>query len=194
MNTASIHTTPVSAQDASVSVIVKAFADDPAARWMYPDAADYFGNFPHFVRVFGGKAFESGTAEHLDEFFGAALWLPPGVQPDEKALGDFLQATSSKDDQAALFSVFEQMGTFHPTMPHWYLPLIGVDPERQGKGLGSMLLERALRRCDHNGQPAYLEATNSRNVALYERHGFEIIGTIQAGSSPEIVPMLRPPQ
>jgi hypothetical protein len=27
---------------------------------------------------------------------------------------------------------------------------------------------------------------------LYQRHGFEIVGTIQAGASPTVVPMLRP--
>jgi hypothetical protein len=31
-------------------------------------------------------------------------------------------------------------------------------------------------------------------VPLYERHGFEVVGSIQAGSSPTIVPMLRRPR
>jgi hypothetical protein len=39
--------------------------------------------------------------------------------------------------------------------------------------------------------PAYLESSNPANVPLYERHGFRALGTIQAGSSPTIFPMLR---
>ena len=47
--------------------------------------------------------------------------------------------------------------------------------------------------CDRDGVLAYLESSNLRNVPLYERHGFEVLGAIQAGGSPSIVPMLRPP-
>jgi hypothetical protein len=36
--------------------------------------------------------------------------------------------------------------------------------------------------------------TNPRNISLYRRHGFDVLGTIQAGSSPPLVPMLRQPR
>ena len=84
-----------------------------------------------------------------------------------------------------------QMGEFHPTEPHWYLPLIGVDVTRHGCGYGSALLRHALERCDRDRLPAYLEATSPRSKALYERHGFEELGVIQAGGSPPMWPMLR---
>lgn len=194
MNTELIPIPSAARQETSVAVLVKAFQNDPAARWMYPDTSDYLRNFPDFVRTFAGKAFKHGTADRLSDCRGAALWLPPGVQPDEEPLIAFIQSTVAESNQAAMFSVFEQMAAFHPAAPHWYLPLIGVDPDRQGQGLGSVLLERALRRCDRNFLPAYLEATSPRNLALYERHGFEVVGKIQAGSSPEIIPMFRAPR
>jgi GNAT superfamily N-acetyltransferase len=78
--------------------------------------------------------------------------------------------------------------------PCWYLPLIGVDPTSQGRGYGSAPLRFALEQVDRTGAPAYLESSNPRNVPLYERHGFEVLGSIQAGSSPTIVPMLRRPR
>jgi ribosomal protein S18 acetylase RimI-like enzyme len=93
-----------------------------------------------------------------------------------------------------MFAFFEQMGRFHPAQPHWYLPLIGVDPAVQRAGYGSKLLRKRLARCDADQAPAYLEATNPRNCTLYERLGFERLGTIQAGSSPPIFPMLRKPR
>jgi hypothetical protein len=46
--------------------------------------------------------------------------------------------------RATVFAVFEQMGRYHPHEPHWYLPLIGVDPAHQPKGYGSALLRQAL--------------------------------------------------
>ncbi len=86
------------------------------------------------------------------------------------------------------------MGKYHPSERHWYLPLIGVDPARQGNGYGSALMEHAVRRCDRDREPAYLESTNPRNIPLYERHGFERLGTVQVGSSPPVYPMLRKPR
>jgi ribosomal protein S18 acetylase RimI-like enzyme len=69
-----------------------------------------------------------------------------------------------------------------------------VDPTRQGKGYGSALLEHALALCDRDGKLAYLESSNPANIPLYERHGFEVAGTIQAGSSPPFWPMVRKPR
>jgi len=51
----------------------------------------------------------------------------------------------------------------------------------------------ALATCDSDGLPAYLEATNPRNRDLYERHGFDVLDVIQAGSSPPMWAMLREP-
>jgi ribosomal protein S18 acetylase RimI-like enzyme len=93
--------------------------------------------------------------------------------------------------QAGLERLFAQMERHHPAEACWYLPLIGVDPSCQGRGHGSALLRYALEQCDRDGVPAYLESSNPRNIPLYQRQGFEIIGTIQADRSPTVVPMLR---
>jgi ribosomal protein S18 acetylase RimI-like enzyme len=86
------------------------------------------------------------------------------------------------------------MGAFHPSEPHWYLPMIGVNPSEQGRGVGSALLRKGLARCDADGLPAYLEATSLRNISFYEQFGFEAVGRIQAKTSPPIIPMFRQPQ
>jgi ribosomal protein S18 acetylase RimI-like enzyme len=175
----------------AVATIVLAFSADPAARWSYPDPAQYLEHFPAVVRAFGGRAFARGTGYHVDGFAGAALWLPPGVGLDEEAMAAIMERSIPAERQPEISGVFEQMGSYHPHEPHWYLPLIGVDPTRQGKGLGSALLQHTLARCDREHAPAYLESSNPANIPLYRRHGFEVIGTVQAGSSPPIVPMLR---
>lgn len=183
-------TSPSEAEQA-VAVIGLAFTTDPAARWTFPDAQTYLTHFPAVVRAFGGHAFAHGTAYHVDGFAGAALWLPPGVEPDEEALVSTIQQAAPPERLADVFGVFERMGASHPAEPHWYLPLIGVDPMAQGKGHGSALMQHALRRCDRDGVPAYLESSNPANIPLYERHGFKVTDTIQVGSSPPIFPMLR---
>jgi len=177
--------------EGAVAAIVLAFSIDPAARWSYPDPALYLTHFPAVVRAFGGRAFARGTAWHVDGFAGAALWLPPGVGADEEALLAAMQRSVPAERRAEVSAVFEQMGGYHPAEPHWYLPLIGIDPAHQRKGHGSALLRHALARCDRDHAPAYLESSNPANIPLYRRHGFEVLGTIQAGSSPRITPMLR---
>jgi len=177
--------------DQAVAIMSLAFVSDPAARWTYPDPSTYISYFPRFVRAFGGKAFAHGTAHQVSEFRGAALWLPPGIHPDQEALAAIMQESLAADRLQELSGVFERMGDYHPAEPHWYLPLIGVDPAHQGRGYGSALLRHALLQCDKDHVAAYLESSNPANVPLYERHRFVALGTIQVGSSPPFIPMLR---
>ena len=71
---------------------------------------------------------------------------------------------------------------------------MGVEPSHQRQGVGSALLKHGLIACDRDQKLAYLEASSEQNLALYERHGFEVVGTIQAGSSPPIFSMVREPR
>jgi ribosomal protein S18 acetylase RimI-like enzyme len=86
------------------------------------------------------------------------------------------------------------MDEWHPVEPHWYLFAIGVDQNSQGEGLGSILLEYALSKCDADGKLAYLESSNPRNVPFYQRHGFEVTRVIQIGTSPTFTLMTRDPR
>jgi len=143
--------------------------------------------------MLGGKAFTHESAYYADDYAGAALWLPPGVKPDDDAISALMQRTSAAplEDVSTLF---EQMERYHPQEPHWFLPFIGVDPSHQGEGYGAALMKHALIPCDRDGVPAYLESRNPKNVPLYERHGFDLLGTIQVGTSPPIFPMHRRPR
>lgn len=179
---------------AVVRVITLAFAADPVVRWTLPDPDVYRSVMPEVAMRFGGNGFAHGSAHIVEGRAGAAMWLPPGVEPDGEGMLELMQKHVPPHILPDALEVFEQMGRHHPPEPHWYLPLIGVDPARQNCGIGSALLRHALAVCDRDGVPAYLESSNPRNIPLYQRHGFEIIGTIQVGSSPPIVPMLRRPR
>jgi GNAT superfamily N-acetyltransferase len=178
-------------QASAISTIVLGFAADPMARWAWPDSSVYLRIMPQFVMAFGGRAFEHGTAYITEGARAAALWLPPGVEPDEVAMGAVMAQAPRPEIAEDIGQVMQQMAEYHPTGPHWYLPLIAADPIWIGQGLGALLMQHALRRCDEEGVPAYLESSNPRNISLYERHGFEIVGKIQHGSSPTMMPMLR---
>jgi ribosomal protein S18 acetylase RimI-like enzyme len=178
----------------AIDTIALAFVADPMTRWVWPQSHQYLSVMPTFVRAFGGAAFVRGGAFCSGDYAGAALWLAPGVHPDEERLGELMETTASPDAKEAGPAIFEQMAAYHPKEPHWYLPLIGVDPAHQGRGQGDALMRYALERFDREKMAAYLESTNPRNIALYRRHGFEELGCIKVGSSPTLVPMLRRPR
>lgn len=186
-----IVTAGVGERDAVVDTLTLAFSSDPVSRHLWPDARTYLASFPRFARAFGGEAFVLGTAWRGQGHEGAALWLPPGAEPDQKALAALVETTVAPEARGGVYGTLEQMAVHHPTLAHWYLPMIGVDPARQGRGVGSALLKEALRIIDEARLPAFLESSNPRNVPLYERHGFEVLSEIQVGDFPTLWPMLR---
>lgn len=191
--TKTVETASPGDEAAAIATLTLAFAADPMTRWSWPNPGTYLDAFPKFARAFGGAAFLKGGAHVVEGCAGVALWLQPGVEPDGPALGALMQNTIKGSALMDGAGIVQQMMAFHPQEPHWYLPLIGIDPQHQGKGLGGALLDHALALADRDGVPAYLESSNPRNIDLYERHGFERLGRIQNGSSPTLVPMLRKP-
>jgi ribosomal protein S18 acetylase RimI-like enzyme len=185
---------PTHERERAIATIVAAFMTDPIVRWIYPDAAQYQTAFPRIIEAFGGKAFDAGTAYSFEQPVAVALWLGPGIQPDSEAMGQIIGDTVEPRILDDLGEFAAQQAAMHPHEPHWYLPLIGVDPAHQGNGLGSALMSHALAISDKAGLPAYLEATSDRSRRLYERHGFEVVGEVQYGSSPPMWPMRHQPR
>jgi GNAT superfamily N-acetyltransferase len=77
--------------------------------------------------------------------------------------------------------------------PHWYLAMLGMEPEAQGRGLGTALLQPILERCDKQGATAYLESSKQSNIPFYQQRGFEVTGEISVPDGPTVWPMLRRP-
>jgi ribosomal protein S18 acetylase RimI-like enzyme len=177
-----------------IATIVAAFITDPPARFAWPSPRDYLHTMPLATREFAGSCFEHGTAYVSADFRGAALWLPPGVEPDGETLETMFRDTAKREHLDDLLATFEKMEQSHPREPHWYLPQIGVDPNAQGQGIGAALMRHALTRCDQDQAMAYLEASKPQNIPFYQRYGFETIGEIQIGAAPVVTPMLRKPR
>jgi GNAT superfamily N-acetyltransferase len=177
----------------AIASLTLAFASDPVMRWAWRDAHRYATYWPRLADAFGGRAFDDGTAYRLEDCLAVALWMRPGMGPDEEAVMDVMRESLDEEILEDINGVFGQMDEMHPTADVWYLPLMGVDLPAQGRGLGSALLRHVLTSCDSDGVPAYLEATNPRNRDLYARHGFNVVEVIQAGSSPPMWAMLREP-
>ncbi len=177
-------------RDMALDTLVLGFANDPLTRWICPAAHSYM-EIRKAYNAFAGRAIDHGSAFASEGFGGVTMWLPPGVEPDSDTLASEFQRLCNEEILEEVFAVFEAMAAYHPEEPCWYLPMIGVDPAYQGQGIGAALMKHALKIIDEQGATAYLESSNPRNISLYQRHGFEIMGQIQVGRSPVIAPMLR---
>ncbi|TNF31223.1 MAG: GNAT family N-acetyltransferase, partial [Deltaproteobacteria bacterium] len=86
-----------------------------------------------------------------------------------------------------------RLAEHHPRAPHWHLFQLGVDPARQGHGLGRAIMEHAVALADADRVPAYLETSNPVNLPFYRRFGFEVLETLSGGGDmPPVWTMLRP--
>jgi len=60
----------------------------------------------------------------------------------------------------------------------WYLDLLAVLREEQGRGIGSASLAASLKKhIDNKGLKSMLVTAKEANVRLYIRHGFEVVDT-----------------
>ena len=181
-------------QARAIDALTLAFVADPIMRWAFPEAQEYLEHFPKLVRAFGGRAFTHDTAVVLENFAGAALWIPPGFKSDGDAVEAVFREHASEAAQRDVFDVLEQMDLHHPKDPHWYLAFIGVDHGLQSRGFGSTLIQHTLARADADGLPAYLESCNPANIPFYQRNGFEIVKEMRSGDSPPVIAMFRHPR
>ncbi len=78
---------------------------------------------------------------------------------------------------------------------HWYLFILGVDPPRQGQGVGGALIQPILARADEAGRRCYLETMKTRNVPFYQKHGFDVVVEADiSGGGPHYWTMRRDPR
>ena len=177
-----------------IATLTAAFLRDPFMRWMLPDPQQYLVEaFPPMMRALGRTVCEHDTAFATADFSGVAVWMPPGASADEDGSAELLDRWVEPDKQGELAEASAKTAACKPDDDvTWHLPLIGVDPFRQGRGIGAALLQHRLREFDVAGLPAYLETANPMNLSLFERHGFRSVGCVEVGSVPPIYPMLRP--
>ena len=190
-----------SADDASplADALARAFHDDPGWCHLLPNADDRTRRLTLFFDVeLREVLLPNGVVWTTDEVAGAAVWLPPG--------GWRVPVSATMRETPPMVRVFGRrlllalrarlrMESAHPRTPsHWYLAVMGVAPEWQGKGLGSALMHPKLRELDARGEPAYLESSTPRSRALYQRHGFEVVGELNLPSDgPPLWRMWREP-
>lgn len=182
----------------------RAFFDDPAFIFTFPEDAARRERLPWLMGIGVGYGRRFGhVLTTAGRMLGHAVWLPPGeTSLSEERMGamGFDQAPARMgEDALKRFGEFMALMSMHheeivPT-PHWYLMILGVEPERQGQGIGSALIAPTLARADAAGLPCYLETAKERNLVFYRRHGFEVRHEENIpGGGPKVWMMVRQPR
>ncbi|MCE7001244.1 GNAT family N-acetyltransferase [Kibdelosporangium philippinense] len=156
------------------ALLAASFHKDPVSIWLFPDEDRRAAAQPPFFKTFAMLALESGGSISLrEDGLAATVWFPSSDdEEDVLSYFDFLT-----DEELKRFGhLAELMAENHPDQgEHQHLQFIAVHPDRQRLGVGGALLAHDLANLD--GVPAYLEASSEFSPPLYQRFGFEHIGT-----------------
>jgi len=179
--------------EAAAEALALAFADDPAWAHLLPERRTRAERLLAFFTA----EIAYMTPEHrqvwvTEDGSGAAVWARPGSWrvPLSLTLRQALPMAGVFGRRLPLAAwTLLRIERHHPSSPrHWYLHYLGVEPRRQGRGLGTCLLAPVLELCERDGIPAHLESSTERSKALYERNGFVLTGTFKM---PARGPLLR---
>lgn len=164
----------------------RAFAHDPVTSWVTPDAVRRTRLLRRLntaiARYEGIPRGATYVARDAGAIVGAAIWQPPGAHAVSWNSIPFALTAgwALGRDMGRMIAMGRAVSAARSGAPSWYLQLLGVEPERQGSGVGSGLVREHLRVVDQQGRSAYLETT-VENLAFYARFGFGVVGEIRVG-------------
>lgn len=185
----------------AAAVLARAFEHDPMFRYIFPSSATRNRSLQRFFRPGLRYGVAYGVVHTTSSLAGTALWLTPehpdltlrGMLRSGMLLLPLTLGVAAFRRFVAFVSYGEAIHKRSIHEPHWYLLNLGVDPDYQGRGIGSALLQPVLARADARQQPCYLETNTEPNLRFYRRHGFEVAhhGRVPNGG-PEFWSMIRP--
>lgn len=188
--------------DRAAITLERAFSPDPMFTWVFPDAATRPAALQRLMRVPLETGLRYGRVTTSHDAKAACVWIPPGPGitiprmirsgglgvPFRTGFGPFGKFMTANE-------VMDKIHKARVPEPHWYLVVVGVDPELQGQGVGSAIVREGLALADRESKPCYLETSERRNLAFYERVGFVVLEEATLGKGgPKAWAMRREPQ
>lgn len=179
--------------DSASETLTRAFRDNALFQYAYPDKSFRMRILPHYFRMLLYYAVRWGevyaTSTTLE---GVAAWIKSDYSPTIgrtisavpiSVINAFLRAGMSSFKKAVSGNVRlrrpgNEISTIHKRhapFEHWFLMVVGVAPQFQGKGHAGKLLIPMLERIYGDGLPCYTDTQEERNVSLYERLGFRVV-------------------
>ena len=161
----------------------RAFRDNPAylAIFAHRSDAERAGAVARVKHGFTASAVRFHETDALwvgDRLAAAALILPPGHWPlgPRAWLGRAMGCLTTGPRAIWNFlRVDHRVHAWHLREPHFYLFVLGVEPDLQGRGFGKTLLARLNARAEQARVPCFLETDRQSSVRLYESVGYRVV-------------------
>lgn len=184
---------------ALAAMLARAFHDDPVASWAWRHERLRPRALERFQAIRLRQLLSGQEIWTTDDHKSAALWALPGrwhMSLREVAMLAPCFYRPALFARMPLVAVgWEKLERAHPPRPpHFYLAVLGTDPDAQGQGLGSAVLRPVLEQCDNDQVAAYLESSKERNIDFYARHGFRVLEEIRLLRGPRMWKMWRDPR
>lgn len=196
----------------ATALLTRAFDEDPYFRFVAPDPEKRAFLTSEVMQSNVEIAIASGCAFGLLDdgaVIGVCLWFSPGDYPPHattelaargRAVGrTLIRWARERETHVGVLTGALRMSALmdeaHPrTEPYYYLQVLAVDTDRQGRGLGSGMLRETTAQADRDGRVAIIETSKPANRKLYERFGFRTVRTITLDGSPPVWSMRREPE
>lgn len=180
----------------AVRTLGRAFADYAFTRHVIA-ADDHRRRVERFQELFIDRiGLDHGSVWVAGDGDAVAVWTTPRTAD----AGDVFAELGPRFAELAgdRFPAYQEaeaaMAPHRPKEPAWFLGSVGVDPGRQGRGLGAAVIRPGLDAADREAVPAFLETSEARNVAFYEKLGFEVTAEyVLPGDGPRTWSMTRRP-
>lgn len=186
-----ITTASLAEVDESVGCLVAAFAQDPITGFLLQPGPGYQERLARFfsllMRARIALEMPVVVARGTSGIHGAAMGYATAHPAWPKDLAEewdrFESAIPGLTGRMAIYDEISAKGK--PPAPHYYLGVIGVDPDLHGSGIGTQLLKSF---CDLSGSDplssgVYLETAEESNLGFYERAGFAETGRGSLGGA-----------
>jgi ribosomal protein S18 acetylase RimI-like enzyme len=166
------------------TILSQSFNSYPIFEYVIPNPVYGRDHLRYLCRFLLGLGMSRGEViAPSNKIEGVSIWLPSDgsdvsgmdairagllglvFRVDTKTLGRFLELGNIKG----------KMRERIVQGPYYSCDMIGVDPRFQRLGYGRKMIEAKLGDFDEAKMPCYLETSELRNIAYYERFGFALI-------------------
>ncbi|MDH4261542.1 MAG: GNAT family N-acetyltransferase [Spirochaetia bacterium] len=189
----------------ALKVLTSSIIDDPNKVYYFPEKEDRVKNSPWMIERLSkalSKFDEKYALVENSKIVAVAMWIPPGKHitmgqllrygilqlPFRIGFKKFLKVISSLNVGEKIQKEVTQGKN------HWHLFYIGVDPNHQRKGFGSMILKPGLEVADKQKLPVFLQNFTVENTNFYQKNGFKVMKFYNFSDDILMRNMLREPQ
>ena len=174
-----------------VATLCSAFRDYSTMRYMLGNIADdYDAHLAELIAYYVDTRLTRDWPVIGVRVDGRIAAVAMGNEPVAKPAPDALKQAYERLRGVIGGDAFDRMAAFEavsdriePDYPHFFLGMLGVNPDYQGRGYAAELIERfrELSAADGRSKAVVLSTEDPDNLPFYKKMGFELVADADVG-------------